>query len=232
MSLFYKFPRLYDRFVDRMLADPVIQHMTECVFYDMLAAETLPPGAVVMDLACGTGLIALCVAQKRPDVYVIGVDLAEDMLQRANRQAVEKKLDNVRFIRRDVLELPPTDLLAPFGLADVGEPPLHMVLCAHGFSAMDNGRAVFDKSLSLLKPEGAYLILDIYFPGRSWGIRFLNNVIVKWLFGADQFRQPWEFPEDAFEHFERRDGHSRFLGIEQIVYVAKGSIRKAHCSSL
>lgn len=45
-----------------------------------LAAELAPPGARILDLGAGTGLLSALVAERRPDAALVLTDLAEDML--------------------------------------------------------------------------------------------------------------------------------------------------------
>lgn len=60
------------------------------------------PGERVLDVACGSGLVA-CAAAERvgPDGSVIGVDLSEAMLEEARRVAGERDIGNVSFRRAD-----------------------------------------------------------------------------------------------------------------------------------
>lgn len=51
-----------------------------------LAAEFAPPGARILDLGAGTGLLSALVAERRPDAALVLTDLAEDMLARARER--------------------------------------------------------------------------------------------------------------------------------------------------
>ena len=64
-------------------------------FYrQILDAEGLCPKTVV-DLACGTGSVAVLLAKN--GLQVTGVDMSEDMLCQASQKAMEEKLD-IRFV--------------------------------------------------------------------------------------------------------------------------------------
>src|SRR5262245_55225983 len=66
----------------------------------------LAPGARVLDAACGTGASALAAAEAvGPDGEVVGVDLAENMLELARRKASTRVLRNVRFSLADITAL-------------------------------------------------------------------------------------------------------------------------------
>ncbi len=73
-----------------------------------LAADArLRPGLHVLDLGSGTGYPALLDAQTvGPDGSVIGMDLAEQMLEAARRKATRLGLANVTFRTSDVTALP------------------------------------------------------------------------------------------------------------------------------
>ena len=73
-----------------------------------LAADArLRPGLHVLDLGSGTGYPALLDAQiVGPDGSVIGMDLAEQMLEAARRKATRLGLANVTFRTGDVTALP------------------------------------------------------------------------------------------------------------------------------
>lgn len=56
----------------------------------------------VLDVACGTGAVALECARRLDTGSVTGVDLSEGMLQRAKEKALEQGLDNLEFLCRDL----------------------------------------------------------------------------------------------------------------------------------
>lgn len=57
---------------------------------------------VVMDLFCGTGTIGQIMAQKAPTAEIIGVDIVEEAIEDANRNAQRNKIDSVKFFAADV----------------------------------------------------------------------------------------------------------------------------------
>ena len=60
-------------------------------------------GFLLLDVACGSGQLALCAA--RDGANVTGVDLAPDLVQRANARARAEGL-NARFVEGDAEDLP------------------------------------------------------------------------------------------------------------------------------
>lgn len=52
----------------------------------------------VLDLACGTGIITLAIAQKYPDCHVVGVDVTKEYLDVAREKAQALGITNVEFL--------------------------------------------------------------------------------------------------------------------------------------
>jgi ubiquinone/menaquinone biosynthesis C-methylase UbiE len=83
-------------------------------FWDLIGKRTvsnlkLQAGAKVLDVGCGTGASALPAAQTvGKNGFVVGVDLASRLLERARTKALAGRLDNVEFRQADmtVLEYP------------------------------------------------------------------------------------------------------------------------------
>lgn len=68
----------------------------------VLAHASLGPGDRVVDVACGTGLLAIeAAARVGPAGAVVGVDLAAKMVDAARAQVRADGLDHVRFERMD-----------------------------------------------------------------------------------------------------------------------------------
>ncbi len=86
----------------------------ESDFHPRLAARLLDyaqlqPGHKVLDIATGTGLVAIAAAQQvAPDGWVVGVDLAEGMLRQAKAKIERLQLFNISLYLQDVetLNLP------------------------------------------------------------------------------------------------------------------------------
>ncbi len=52
----------------------------------------------VLDLACGTGILTMAIAEKFPKCEVVGVDISADYLQVAWRKTYKNKIKNVSFV--------------------------------------------------------------------------------------------------------------------------------------
>lgn len=79
----------------RVAIDPIL----------LAAACPAEPGERVVDLGCGVGTAALCLARRVADVQCTGVDLQPDLADLANRNAQDNGLaDRVSFIAGDILD--------------------------------------------------------------------------------------------------------------------------------
>jgi ubiquinone/menaquinone biosynthesis C-methylase UbiE len=71
--------------------------------------DPLPTGSSVLDVACGTGEPGLSIAESRPGVRLLGVDIASAMVDRAIRDAEDRGIDAARFLRASADALPVED---------------------------------------------------------------------------------------------------------------------------
>ena len=66
-------------------------------------------GMTVLDVGCGSGGFTNSLAEHLPNVSIIGVDLYEEMVNRAISVASEKGIENVQFLQGDAYSLPVGD---------------------------------------------------------------------------------------------------------------------------
>ncbi len=79
MSIYERYAEVYDRSGQIAFSLKMIPYLQE------LQRRHVPPGRVMLDLACGTGTVALSYAQQGWEVYA--VDASEAMLAQAKRKA-------------------------------------------------------------------------------------------------------------------------------------------------
>ena len=113
----------------------------------VLARAAIGPGARVLDVACGTGLVSLAAAAAAlPGGEVVGVDLSGAMVEAARGNAAARGVRNARFARMDAerLELP--------------DAAFDVVLCALGFMYLPDPAAAAREMRRVLRPGGRAVI--------------------------------------------------------------------------
>jgi ubiquinone/menaquinone biosynthesis C-methylase UbiE len=116
------------------------------------------PGARILDVCCGAGASAIPAAEAvGPEGYVLGVDLAENLLALARRKAAERGLRHAEFRTDDMLDLTPTG-----GGFDA-------VVCVFGVFFVPDMAAALRSMWAQVAPGGTLAIT-------TWGPRFFEPV--------------------------------------------------------
>ncbi|MGE5612489.1 MAG: bifunctional demethylmenaquinone methyltransferase/2-methoxy-6-polyprenyl-1,4-benzoquinol methylase UbiE [Bacillota bacterium] len=115
-----------------------------------VAWAEVKPTDVVVDVACGTGDLALRFAIAKPR-KVIGIDFTHEMLPLAKRKVNENRAD-VSLACGDAMQLP-----LPDGCADV-------VSIAFGIRNVSTPEAVVAEFHRILRPGGRLIILEFSLP--------------------------------------------------------------------
>ena len=107
----------------------------------------------IIDLATGTGDVALRLAREYPEAAITGVDLSEGMLEVARTKAADKGLESrIDFMQADCLDLPfPDDSFS-------------LLTIAYGVRNFENLRRGFREFHRVLRPGGVCMILELSRP--------------------------------------------------------------------
>jgi ubiquinone/menaquinone biosynthesis C-methylase UbiE len=151
--------------MQRVLEPEVMDSWEEAVEYDAMdfteintafaqrAIELGRTNATVLDAGTGTARIPILIAQQRPQWQIIGIDMAESMLQIGRENVEEAGLEkqiNLEFV--DAKNLPYQD-----GQFD-------MVISNSLFHHLPNPLPFLQELKRVLKPQGAILIRDLIRP--------------------------------------------------------------------
>jgi ubiquinone/menaquinone biosynthesis C-methylase UbiE len=143
----------------------------------------LRTGDSVVDIACGTGLnFPLLEKAVGPDGRIVGVDLTDAMLARAQDRIEANGWSNVKLVQADAADFDfPTDvdgILSTYALSQV---PECAEVIAHGAAALHAG--------------GRWAVLDLKVPDNTpeW-ISRLGTAVVRRFASIDEWitRRPWE----------------------------------------
>jgi arsenite methyltransferase len=110
----------------------------------------IAPGEAVLDLGSGSGMDSFLAALAAgPDGRVIGVDMTDEQLAKAERLAADASVDNVEF-RRGYIEEPPVD-----------EQAFDCAISNGVINLSPNKPAVFAAAARALRPGGRLALADI-----------------------------------------------------------------------
>ncbi len=114
------------------------------------AISNMKEGETVVDLGSGAGFDAFIVSRKvGSEGQVIGIDLSEDMLALANRNAKNGNYQNTKFIKGDIENIPLEDKIADHVISN----------CVINLSLRKD--KVYQQAYRILKPGGKISVSDI-----------------------------------------------------------------------
>ncbi len=124
----------------------------------------LPKGASILDVGCGTGRHSVALAQH--GFAVTGIDLSDDMLDKARARAAESKAD-VRFLQCDAI----TYVSEPVFDAAIGLCEGAMGLLGQGDDPIERDLTVLRNICAALKPNGQLIVnaLNVFRVARKVG---------------------------------------------------------------
>jgi ubiquinone/menaquinone biosynthesis C-methylase UbiE len=143
----------------------------------------LRPGAGVIDIACGTGLNFPMIEQAiGPDGWIVGVDLTDAMLARAQDRIETNGWSNVRLVQADAADFAfPAEVDAILSTYALSQVPECAQVIAHGAAALSAG--------------GRFVVLDLKVPDSTPGwVAQLGTALARPFASIDEWigRRPWE----------------------------------------
>ena len=122
------------------------------LFHCAQVCEVIRPGDTVVDLGCGPATQLAMVARLNPDVRFVGVDLSEEMLERARAYGAEQGLGNVAFPQADVTDLG--------FLGDASVDAVFSTVALHHLPDVDHLERTFAEVARVLRPGGGLYLVD------------------------------------------------------------------------
>ena len=115
-----------------------------------LSLGEIRPGQTVLDLGSGAGLDSVLAARRvGPTGRVIGVDLAEEMVEKARRNVRALALENVEFLHAQIEDLP------------VGEDAVDVSISNGVLNLCPDKPGALAEIYRVLRPGGSLLLADI-----------------------------------------------------------------------
>jgi ubiquinone/menaquinone biosynthesis C-methylase UbiE len=140
--------QVFGRRVDRYAELDVFSE--EQYYRPLLELAEPGPGDQVLDLATGTGLLALMAARRA--ARVVGTDVTPEMLEKARERIAADGRDNIEF-----MEAPVTGLPFPDGSFD-------LVTCRLAFHHFPDPARALAEIIRVLKAGGRFVMEDVFGP--------------------------------------------------------------------
>ena len=150
----------------------------------------LHAGDRVIDIACGTGLNFQLIEEAiGPDGRIVGVDLTDAMLSRAQDRIAKKGWSNISLVQADAVDFQfPAEIDAILSTYAMSQVPECAEVIAHGAAALCGG--------------GRWVVLDLKVPGNTPGwLAQLGTATVRPFASIDEWimRRPWEAIRTAMQ---------------------------------
>lgn len=207
-----RFTRWFSYGMDAGWKREVLRHVAEAL-REAPVSRPDEPGArapVVLDLATGTGDLALGTARLAPHAEVIALDISRPMLQRAAARAraelpaLPGKGGRVHFIAASIADIPLQDA------------SVDLVTAGYGLRNAPRLEAALDEIARVLRPGGRLVTLDFFRPpGRLWRELFLGYLaLAGWVYGRIWHGRPdaYVYIPRSIRRFVTAPGYERALG--------------------
>ena len=137
----------------------------------LLEYVPLKSGQAVLDIATGTGLVAIAAAKKvAPNGFVTGVDISPGMLEQAKTKMAIAQIDNLRLIEADIESI------------SFKAEQFDVIFCCSALVYISDLTAMMNKCYGWLKPGGCFAFTT---PDKKSYLAEVRVKLCQDLFGID-----------------------------------------------
>lgn len=165
-----------------------------------------------LDIATGTGDLAIAAARTYPEIKVTALDFAREMMTVGREKVERNRLSyRVEFLQGDAMQIP-----LPDSTVDVAA-------VAFGIRNMPDRKRALAEMCRVVVPGGQVMVLEMNFPRQSWwagGYRFYLKHIMPWI-AAVFTKNPaaYRYLADSIMNFPQPDTFGQLMraaGLERI----------------
>lgn len=127
--------------------DRIFRRYSQATLGKALEAIPVGPGSSLIDVACGTGLLAEMLLNARPDLRITGIDISPQMLERA-QQRVPSQPGRIEWLVGHAEHLP------------VATEQFDVLTCTNAFHLVQDAQAALAEFRRVLKPGGTMVLVD------------------------------------------------------------------------
>jgi SAM-dependent methyltransferase len=127
--------------------DKIFRRYSQATLSKALHAIPAEPGFRLIDVACGTGLLAEMLLRERPALCVTGVDISPEMLQRA-QERIPSQPGKIEWAVGHAESLP------------VATGQFDVLTCTNAFHLVQDAMAALAEFRRVLKPGGTMVLVD------------------------------------------------------------------------
>ncbi len=205
--------KIFDRINPRYdLLNHVLSAGQDILWRKFTAKRIEKNSANILDIATGTGDMALEIARKLPHSTILGLDFSDEMLKLGKDKILRKnRSERIRLLSGDSMKLP-----FPNGYFDA-------VTAAFGFRNLPDKPAGLEEMKRVLRKGGKLLILEMTLPKGGIRGRFFKWYLKKVIPALGGFisgnKDAYEYLGNSIEGFLRPDELTGYLskaGFEKI----------------
>lgn len=159
------------------------------------ALEASPASPLpVLDVACGTGLVARSIASRAGEQLVVGLDYSAEMLQVARQHSKKPGLARVEYVKADAHALP------------FKRSSFRAVTCAGALSNMNDPQKVLDEFARVTAAGGVVSVLVTVFE-KTMSMRVkLSRLMLDLTYAVQRVPLRW-FPPEELRSMMQRAGY-------------------------